>query len=187
VDPFLWDRRRTSGTSGTAAGQEKLTTKSGSSAALASARKAQARAKLDAELGRVKAARKAKKAKKEQKKTAAAAVTAAGSPPPPAAARAEAQQLLHAELGALKLGALSKRAGAAGVDEGAIEAAVDEGDKAALIAQIVAVEAAPGTGAGAGAAAAEAQLRAELGELKLGACRSTGVAWGSQRSKRIGR
>eukprot|EP01049_Picozoa_sp_SAG25_P003863 SAG25_NODE_233_length_11359_cov_14.674600_1_plen_65_part_00 len=39
---------------------------------------------------------------------------------------------LTAELGALKMGALSRRAVAAGVDEDALEAAQDEGDKVAL-------------------------------------------------------
>jgi hypothetical protein len=44
---------------------------------------------------------------------------------------------LRAELLPLKLGALSKRAAAAGVDADALEAAVDEGDTAAIIELIV--------------------------------------------------
>eukprot|EP01047_Picozoa_sp_COSAG01_P120848 COSAG01_NODE_49608_length_370_cov_11.937269_1_plen_56_part_01 len=50
---------------------------------------------------------------------------------------------LAAELGALKMGALSRRATAVGVDEDALEAAVDDADKAALIALIVAKEVDP--------------------------------------------
>jgi hypothetical protein len=84
-----------------------------------------------------------------------------GTPKP-----AATTEQLRLELGALRLGALSKRARAVGVDEGAIEEAVDERDKATLIAQIVAIES---SGAAEDCGAAEEQLRVELRALKLGA------------------
>ena len=74
---------------------------------------------------------------------------------------------LAAELGALKMGALSRRATAAGVDEDALEAAVDDADKAALIALIVAKEVDPAE-----------ELRAELRALKLGALSKRAAAAG---------
>eukprot|EP01049_Picozoa_sp_SAG25_P015220 SAG25_NODE_3008_length_1270_cov_2.114432_1_plen_253_part_10 len=74
---------------------------------------------------------------------------------------------LTAELGALKIWALSRRATAAGVDEGALEAAVDEGDRAAIIALIVAREVDPAE-----------ELRAELRPLKLGSLSKRAIAAG---------
>eukprot|EP01047_Picozoa_sp_COSAG01_P044025 COSAG01_NODE_3950_length_5502_cov_2.057561_1_plen_979_part_00 len=77
---------------------------------------------------------------------------------------------LAAELGALKIGALSKHAVAAGVDGDALEAAQDEGDLAGIIALIVAqtvrvVDPAE-------------DLRTELRTLKLGALSRRAVAAG---------
>lgn len=71
------------------------------------------------------------------------------------------------QLNGLRLGALSKRARMVGVHEGVIEEAVDEGDKATLIAQIIATES-PGTVDDA-RMTAEEQLRLQLNTLKLGA------------------
>jgi hypothetical protein len=65
---------------------------------------------------------------------------------------------LTAELSALKMGALSKRAVDAGVDGDALAAAQDEGDTAAVVALIVAKEVDPAQ-----------ELRSELSALKLGA------------------
>ena len=74
---------------------------------------------------------------------------------------------LTAELSALKMGALSKRAVAAGVDGDALAAAQDEGDTAAVVALIVAKEVDP-----------VQELRSELSALKLGALSKRAVAAG---------
>eukprot|EP01047_Picozoa_sp_COSAG01_P078873 COSAG01_NODE_14741_length_1414_cov_12.485562_1_plen_269_part_00 len=78
-----------------------------------------------------------------------------------------ASAALAAELSALKMGALSRRAVEAGVDADALEAAQDEGDRAAIIALIVAREVDP-----------VEELRAELRTLKLGALSKRAVAAG---------
>eukprot|EP01047_Picozoa_sp_COSAG01_P028404 COSAG01_NODE_1906_length_8932_cov_6.105263_7_plen_1049_part_00 len=79
------------------------------------------------------------------------------------AAPADPLVALRAELAELKLGELSQRAKAAGVDEHAVLDALDADDaKAALIALILARSAAP-------APDPLEELRAELSELRLGA------------------
>jgi hypothetical protein len=103
-----------------------------------------------------------------------------------------AERSLRAELGRLKLGALSRRAVAAGISAAALEAAQDEDNPALAIEElIVGVESARARSSmselGLSSSednavkadeAAERSLRAELGRLKLGALSRRAVAAG---------